>query len=429
MLYKVLSVAAILAVGVAHAANWAVLLAGSNQWYNYRHQADVAHAYQILTQKGGFPASNVITMAFDDIANNPSNPKKGQLFNKPNGPDVYKGLVIDYKGNDVTAANFMKVLKGDKAGLAGVGSGKVLQSTSSDNVFIYYSDHGAFGFVGMPTGDYLYANDLNATLNTMASKKMFKKLAFYLEACESGSMFDSILSTHENIWAITAANPKESSYAFYYDSTIGTYLGDEFSIRWMEDSEVEKLDSTVYTVEKQFETVQTAVKQSHVMKYGEADMGSLPVGEFQLFNKFKAPLASLSIPQVAEDPSNGTDVRQVEIEILKKRIADAKTLREKLDLEALLEEEMAKRSKTDDVFAKIVAIVTQNFDTVDHPYNAPRDFVCLKNSVAEFEAKCGSLQGYGFKYGRTIAALCDLGYGFDAIKSAIGQACPTSLIL
>ena len=27
--------------------NWAVLIAGSDGWYNYRHQADVCHAYQV----------------------------------------------------------------------------------------------------------------------------------------------------------------------------------------------------------------------------------------------------------------------------------------------------------------------------------------------------------------------------------------------
>jgi hypothetical protein len=35
------------------------------------------------------------------------------------------------------------VLKGDAAGMAGKGSGKVLNSTAEDNVFINFSDHGA----------------------------------------------------------------------------------------------------------------------------------------------------------------------------------------------------------------------------------------------------------------------------------------------
>jgi legumain len=49
------------------AANWAVLVAGSSEWVNYRHQADVCHAYQIL-HKNGIPDSNIIVMMYDDLA-------------------------------------------------------------------------------------------------------------------------------------------------------------------------------------------------------------------------------------------------------------------------------------------------------------------------------------------------------------------------
>jgi len=47
---------------------WALLVAGSNGYYNYRHQADVCHAYQVLL-KHGLKPENIITMMYDDIAN------------------------------------------------------------------------------------------------------------------------------------------------------------------------------------------------------------------------------------------------------------------------------------------------------------------------------------------------------------------------
>ncbi len=55
--------------GLAQAANWALLVAGSNGWYNYRHQSDVCHAYQIL-HKNGIPDSNIVVMMYDDLAKN-----------------------------------------------------------------------------------------------------------------------------------------------------------------------------------------------------------------------------------------------------------------------------------------------------------------------------------------------------------------------
>ena len=58
---------------------WVVLVAGSNGYFNYRHQADVCHAYQIVS-KHGIPDENIIVMMYDDIANNKENPMKGQVI-------------------------------------------------------------------------------------------------------------------------------------------------------------------------------------------------------------------------------------------------------------------------------------------------------------------------------------------------------------
>ena len=42
-------------------ANYAVLVAGSNGYINYRHQSDVFHAYHILLNNG-MPAENIIVL-------------------------------------------------------------------------------------------------------------------------------------------------------------------------------------------------------------------------------------------------------------------------------------------------------------------------------------------------------------------------------
>ena len=75
-----ISLAVGLLLGLVNAVDhWAVLVAGSNGFWNYRHQADVCHAYQVL-RKNGFPEENIILMAFDDIANSHENPIAGKLF-------------------------------------------------------------------------------------------------------------------------------------------------------------------------------------------------------------------------------------------------------------------------------------------------------------------------------------------------------------
>ena len=68
------------------------------------------------------------------------------------------------------------------------------------------------------------------------------------------------------VYATTAANPDESSYACYYDDDRQTYLGDLYSVNWMEDSD--KGQIATETLYKQFEIVKKLTNESHVMEYG-----------------------------------------------------------------------------------------------------------------------------------------------------------------
>lgn len=264
----------------ASSSNWAVLIAGSNGYYNYRHQSDVAHAYQLLTQTGDFPQENVIVMMYDDIAYNTQNPFPGQLFNEPGGHNVYEGIHIDYNGSEVTAQNFLNVIQGKETS---VKNGKTLKSGPNDNVFIYYTDHGATGIVGMPVGDPLYADDLMSALNYMYENGMYQQLVFYMEACQSGSMFDNILGSNISIYATTAANPYESSYAYYYNQTLSTYMADEYSIRWMQDT------TNLWNLEyemllQQYINVKNVVTESHPQKYGDFNFDNETIEDFQAYD-------------------------------------------------------------------------------------------------------------------------------------------------
>ncbi|KAK1684402.1 hypothetical protein QYE76_045250 [Lolium multiflorum] len=76
---------------------WAVLVAGSKGYDNYRHQADVCrHAYQIL-KKGEVKEENIVVFMYDDIAHDPQNPRRGVIINHPKGKDIFM-LVFPRKG-------------------------------------------------------------------------------------------------------------------------------------------------------------------------------------------------------------------------------------------------------------------------------------------------------------------------------------------
>lgn len=220
MRISVVMLIALLTLAFADKSNhWAVLVAGSKGYWNYRHQADVCHAYQVV-KASGIPEEQIIVLAYDDVASHKENPFPGQLFNQKDGQDVYKDCKIDYKGDSVTPQTFFEVLRG-------TAKGKSLKGDSESKVFIYFSDHGAPGLIAFPK-DELHANDLYEHIKQMHDNHEYKEMVLYIEACESGSMFQDILGDDLNVYATTAANPSQPSYGYYChpDDTInGTSIG------------------------------------------------------------------------------------------------------------------------------------------------------------------------------------------------------------
>ena len=98
-------------------------------------------------------------------------------------------------------------------------------------------------------------------------------MVVYIEACESGSMFQNLLEKNLNIYAVTAANAKESSWGSYCSpndkvngKSVGSCLGDLFSVNWMEDTDKSVLHRE--TLQDQYNTVKKETSKSHVLQFG-----------------------------------------------------------------------------------------------------------------------------------------------------------------
>ena len=196
-----------------------------------------------------------------------------------NKPEItFQGTLKDYTGEDVTPENFLNILSGKASAMKGIGSGKVIASGPNDHVFVNFVDHGAPGLIAFPD-TVLYANQLINTINSMHADNKYAKMVIYLEACEAGSMFEGILNASINVYAATAANADESSYACYYDEKRGTYLGDVFSVNWMQNSDGSNIERE--TLETQFDDVRNETTTSHVTQYGDLTWTSTDVGQFQ----------------------------------------------------------------------------------------------------------------------------------------------------
>ncbi|MCQ2821548.1 MAG: hypothetical protein MJ252_30185 [archaeon] len=394
--------------------NWAVLVAGSNGYSNYRHQSDICHAYQIL-KSHGMDTSHIIVMAYNDIANNSKNPIQGKLYNKPNGSDVYSGCKIDYSGSKVTPANFQKVMTGDSS------AGKALASTSSSNVFVFFSDHGSSGLIAFPSG-YLYADQLKTTLNTMYTKKMYKKLVFYLEACYSGSMFNKFTDmSSKGIYGVTAATANQSSYAKYCGSqakvggiSIGSCLGDEFSCNWMEHSDAVSFSTTIGT---QVDHVKSATTGSQVQQYGDTSPRSQALSQYQGdSDKFVSSLVKfLKEEEQPEEKAELVENTNMLLYYLKNQAENSNDM----DDWAAYQNELIMAERSKKIFTQFgKALGVQEKET-----EKDVDFDCYRYLMDTYEKECGVNVDRDHKYFTYFYNYCSMGLGYFPAKHVLHNVC------
>ncbi|KAF7810139.1 vacuolar-processing enzyme [Senna tora] len=419
---------------------WAVLVAGSSGFGNYRHQADVCHAYQLL-RKGGVKEENIVVFMYDDIAMSPFNPRPGIIINHPQGPDVYAGVPKDYTGENVTTQNLYAVILGDKTRLKG-GSGKVINSKPNDRIFIYYSDHGGPGVLGMPNTPNLYAMDFIEVLQKKHASGGYKEMVIYVEACESGSLFEGIMPKDINVYVTTASNAQELSFGTYCPgmdpsppSDFPTCLGDLFSVAWMEDSESHNLKRE--TLQQQYQAVKTRTSNSnnyelgsHVMEYGDTNLKDERLYLYQGFD-----------PETVNFPSHNPNLQApVMQQVMNQRDAELLFMwhmYNRSEHESNKKTEMLKQIKETVKHRMHLDYSMELIGTFLYGRQGPRvlerarqpgmplvdDWTCLKSMVRVFETQCGSLTQYGMKHMRAFANLCNDRISEAAMEEACRAAC------
>ncbi|KAF4685400.1 hypothetical protein FOZ60_006568 [Perkinsus olseni] len=209
------------------------------------------------------------------------------------GHNVRENCRVSYRGPQVTVDHFEAVLLGN---LSGVPPGHpVLDSTLNDFVFLNIIAHGTATWMEFPDDGQLTKKRLRRILEQAKSRGKFKRMVVYVEACESGGMFEG-LNEIPGIYVLTAANSKESSWATYcpwlfsqdhknHDvvggTEIGTCLGDLFSVNWMEDSDLHRILDIPEKLIQQAQIVTFETNLSHVTQFGDRSVAQLEVTDFQ----------------------------------------------------------------------------------------------------------------------------------------------------
>jgi len=255
----------------------------------------------------------------------------------------------------------------------------------------------------------------------MNQANKYKQLVVYIEACESGSMFDSILPKNMSIYATTASNPDESSWGTYcppYDmvngTEIGSCLGDLYSVNFLEN--LESVDPTKETLLKQFNVVKKETNLSHVMQYGDISIDKEIIGNFEGNSTSFEPLVSV----VAEEEDQAAKMSVMNSRFIK--LAYLRGRNEKYHTE---ETKQALFDEVDSIqrFDTIFTSLSKAFSLKVNAGVKDIDFACLKPRVQMYEELCGGFSDYGLRYVKYIYLTCAQNVDIYDYETALFSLC------
>ena len=215
---------------------YAVLVQGSQDFINYRHQGDVLSVYQLLRQNG-FPDDHIILIIDKSVARDPMNREPGIIRASASGYDLFGGTdglppaEVDYNNLDLTAADIVDILLGNASDHLPI----VLPRDAGQNVFFYWSGHGhsvphggadEFAWCQSRSGGF------TSTMMRNTARQMLdgqcRKLLVVAEPCY-GEVVVSSLEGIKGALAICGASATEQSLADNWSKESDVWLSDRFS--------------------------------------------------------------------------------------------------------------------------------------------------------------------------------------------------------
>ena len=241
--------------------NYAVLVAASEGWKNYRHQADVLGMYHYLKEKG-YDDDHIILIMADDIAYNEKNPLQGVVRREIGGDNLYDDLQIDYKLGDLSPEDLKQILTGEPSDAYPV----TLGSSYNDNVLFFWSGHGTKKGWSWKETEYLSPEFAREMFSAMKFRKQFA----IVETCYSGGVAQGCTGI-PGLLMMTAANPYETSKADGLDEELLVYITNTFTssiLSWFDSkSNTVIRDLYLHAFDK--------TNGSHVMIYNSDYYGNL----------------------------------------------------------------------------------------------------------------------------------------------------------
>ena len=240
---------------------YAVVMATSTGWNNYRHQADALDIYRML-RNAGYDDDHIVLITEDDLANDPENPHPGVVHVTPDGENLHLNIKNDYKISQLTPADLENILKGNVTER----TPQVVHGSKNTNVLFFWSGHGKYDGMLNWAGGEITAEEIRAAIN--GAQDNFRKMLLVMETCYSGSVGENLTGI-PGLMVLTAAAPDEKSHADVIEGNI--YLSNAFT-RVFRDEVEKNPDISIYDLYTQLARHTTA---SHAMMYNYDCYGSV----------------------------------------------------------------------------------------------------------------------------------------------------------
>ena len=203
---------------------WALLVAGSKGWKNYRHQADVLNVYQALRHYG-WDDDHIVLIMQDDIAFDGNNVNPGVINSYPGGPDLYADVALDYRADTLEIADIKDIIAGRRSPHLPY----VLDADEGSNIFIYWTGHGYPGyFCWMDESAVFSAEQLREALSELEALGNYRKILICAEPCYSASVVKATEGM-KGVLGIASASDTEYSFADNYSVELKTWMSDRFT--------------------------------------------------------------------------------------------------------------------------------------------------------------------------------------------------------
>ena len=246
---------------------WAVVVAASSGFQNYRHQADALNIYQYLRSQG-FSDDHILLVMADDIASSEYNIHPGVVSISIDGENLYHDVDIDHKLAELTASDIL-----DKIA--------ALPSDADDNIFIFWSGHGSTQGLSWRDDETITPGMARSLMDRLQGR--YRKLMWCIEACYSGAIGEAVEGLPGAL-VMTAANASETSKAATYNSELGVWMTNRFSVYLIETLK-EELAGTYgdITVREMYYYLYTHTIGSHVSLYNAQNYDDITQAGFREF--------------------------------------------------------------------------------------------------------------------------------------------------